>query len=428
MIECSILLRDSGIVGIVFRFKDPFNYYIFEMKQQGHGFKRIRQVIKGESKTLSEIQDGGYLQNIWYKIVVAFRQDFFEVHMCQENQNLPVDSMPLVIKAEAQELKKGKVGFLSNGQQGLYIDDFLIKPLDCIKEQDLPDIRYLPPECSRFKENYYGQMELRWKVYNPEYFFDGPSLWEFESNYMSKEKVIYQRTKVYSSSPEKTPTLAVLDFDKTCRNGVISFDFLAEGQGVVGLAFKLRSLSYLFLLEIGGEEEKFIQLRKRIDGKYSVLAKNFSVGYQMKQWHKVTIVMMGSLYKIYFSNSGEAPAQVFETIENSDILEGTIALATFRTEAAFDNIKMSPLTDWLQGNNDELMAQVQDGGLYEDDEYENDKKKETVDLDISHSNNKIQWVPCINTRTPEARKKYCEIRFEKEKNEILGCYVIFVLL
>ena len=350
-IEVSFLLRDSDIAGIVFRYKDPFNYYVFEIRQQGRGWKRIRQVIKGVSQTIAYVEDGGYLQNIWYKLVIIFRADEFIVKMAQENLNLPIDSIPTVIKTENQELKKGGVGFLTNGEQGLFIDGFTVKPLDCINEKDLPDIRYLPPECSRFKENYFGQMNLRWKVINPENFFDGPALWDFETNVVGKEKVIYQKTEIYSSNPEKLGTFAVLDFDKLCKSGAISVDFYAENQGMVGVAFKYMNKNYYYVLEVGGEDYKFIQIRKRIDGKYSTIAKNDSIGYQIRQWHKVTIVMMETLIKIYFSNVGEAPIQVFE-IENKDLLDGTIALSTFKTAAAFDNVKMSPLTDWIQGNGD----------------------------------------------------------------------------
>ena len=361
IIETSILLRDADIAGIVFRYKDAFNYYVFEMKQQGRGWKRIRQVIKGISQVIAYVEDGGYLQNIWYKLVVIFRSDEFIVKMAQENLHLPVESIPIVIKTENQELKKGGIGFLTNGLQGLYIDGFSVKPVDCISEPELPEIRYLPPECSRFKETYYGQMGLRWKVVNPDNFFDGPAIWDFEGEFLGKEKVIYQKTGIFSPNPEKIGTFAVLSFDKMCRNGVISIDFFAENQGIIGLAFKYVNSMYFYVVEVGGEDDKYVQIRKRIDGKYTTIAKNETIGYQLKTWHKITVVMMDSMYKVYFSNLGESPIEVFETSENKDILDGTIGLTTFKTEAAFDNIKMSPLSDWMQGNG-EIHTNLQ--GIY----------------------------------------------------------------
>lgn len=419
LIETSILLRDSDTMGILFRYKDAFNYYAFEMKQQGRGWKRIRKVVKGVSSIVSYVEDGGYLQNIWYKVILIFRSDEFIVKMAQENLNLPTDSIPIVIRTESQELKRGRVGFLTNGEQVFYIDGFSVKPLDCITEPEIPDIRYLPPECSRFKENYYGQMNLRWNVVNPENFFDGPALWDFETDFLGKEKVIYQKTGIFSPSPEKIATFAVLNFDKFCRNGVISVEFFAQNQGMVGVAFKYINSNNYYILEIGGDENKFIQMRKRINGKYSIISKNESIGYQIKQWHRVSIVMMDSIYTIYFSNVGEAPISIFDAIENKDLPEGTIALSTYKTEAAFDNVKISPFTDWMQGNTD-LLHSNQEAGLYEDEELEQNQKEKSKD-----DQKRITWAGCVNTRTPESRKKYCEVEFEKEESQILGCYVSF---
>ena len=52
------MMQGEGIVGVVFRAEDEFNFYIFEMKQ--NQYKRIRRVDKGESKILEQINDGGY--------------------------------------------------------------------------------------------------------------------------------------------------------------------------------------------------------------------------------------------------------------------------------------------------------------------------------------------------------------------------------
>ncbi len=81
--------------------------------------------------------------------------------MAEESRNLPADSMPVVIKAQDQEIARGKIGFLVNGMQGMYIDQIHAYPLDCITESEIAEITYLPPDCSRFKETYYGQFDSR---------------------------------------------------------------------------------------------------------------------------------------------------------------------------------------------------------------------------------------------------------------------------
>ena len=35
-----------------------------------NGFKRIRKIINGNSIVLEQKQDGGYLQDIWYRVFI----------------------------------------------------------------------------------------------------------------------------------------------------------------------------------------------------------------------------------------------------------------------------------------------------------------------------------------------------------------------
>jgi hypothetical protein len=65
------------------------------------------------------------------------------------------------MQVEDQDLVKGRIGFISNGLQGLYIDSISVYARNCIKEPELPDLYLIPPECARFRENYYGQLNLR---------------------------------------------------------------------------------------------------------------------------------------------------------------------------------------------------------------------------------------------------------------------------
>ena len=65
------MLRDSGEFGISFRYLDAFNYYVFEMgRNENGGFKRIRKFKNGEPEVLATLDDGGFLQNKWYILVI----------------------------------------------------------------------------------------------------------------------------------------------------------------------------------------------------------------------------------------------------------------------------------------------------------------------------------------------------------------------
>lgn len=59
--ESNILLKDNDEAGFIFRFKNLFNYYCFEIRQEGIGWKRIRKVTNGISKVISYVEDGGFI-------------------------------------------------------------------------------------------------------------------------------------------------------------------------------------------------------------------------------------------------------------------------------------------------------------------------------------------------------------------------------
>ena len=57
-----VLTRDDGILGMVFRVKDPFNYYVFEMIREAKGgYKQIRKFVNGKASVIFKLDDGGYL-------------------------------------------------------------------------------------------------------------------------------------------------------------------------------------------------------------------------------------------------------------------------------------------------------------------------------------------------------------------------------
>lgn len=74
----SFLSLDFGLLGVVFRYQDAFNYYILEFSRSvdsSQNFKRIRKIKNGISEDLFKINDGGFLENTWFfsiKFVLNF--------------------------------------------------------------------------------------------------------------------------------------------------------------------------------------------------------------------------------------------------------------------------------------------------------------------------------------------------------------------
>jgi hypothetical protein len=95
--------------------------------------------------------------------------------------------------------------------------------------------------------------------------------------------------------------LLELDFQKTFRDGVLEFEFLAEGQGIVSIAFRYVDKLNHYLLEIGGYLNQYIQLKKVIDGKSAIINKNDKVGYEHNIWYRVIITTNENQIKVFMN-------------------------------------------------------------------------------------------------------------------------------
>lgn len=64
-------------------------------------------------------------------------------------------------------------------------------------------------------------------------------------------------------------------------------EFLAEEDGYVGIHFRVKNQLTYYLLKIDGEKKKGVTLKKVLNGKYQVLAKDEANGYVKMKWHKI---------------------------------------------------------------------------------------------------------------------------------------------
>lgn len=57
---------------------------------------------------------------------------------------------------------RGRNGFMSNGNHGLFIDRFNTYATKCINIDTILEEKYIPPLCNRFIETYHGDFKIRW--------------------------------------------------------------------------------------------------------------------------------------------------------------------------------------------------------------------------------------------------------------------------
>jgi len=81
-----------------------------------------------------------------------------------ENDDSKYDSLPEVFSFEDHAHSRGLIGLTTNGNKDFYADNFILTPTPCILEADLPPIKYIPPTCNRYRENYKGAILQTWGV------------------------------------------------------------------------------------------------------------------------------------------------------------------------------------------------------------------------------------------------------------------------
>ncbi|HKQ36657.1 MAG TPA: Ig-like domain-containing protein, partial [Verrucomicrobiae bacterium] len=118
--NCSAVLRstDDDGIGVLFRFRDPTNYYKLEFDRQ-HDFRRLTKVLGGV-ETVIATQAGGYTQG----------QDLYVVIECKAAQiTASVDGEPLFGGPVTDaSLAAGTVGLYCWGNEGATFDNVWVVP------------------------------------------------------------------------------------------------------------------------------------------------------------------------------------------------------------------------------------------------------------------------------------------------------------
>ena len=149
---------EKGLVGLAFRYKDAFNYYILEIsrsKETSECFKRLRKVKDGISSELNRIEDGGFIENIWHKVEIKFKMDQIQVSIEEINSQNKIRN-PIVFQAYDGDLVYGTLALVVANITTISFQDIKFERSNCIdiNNNNQGNIVYQPNTCSRFKETY----------------------------------------------------------------------------------------------------------------------------------------------------------------------------------------------------------------------------------------------------------------------------------
>lgn len=469
-LKFSVLIQGTNNFGICFRYIDSFNYYIFEISNQGKGFKRVRKFTKGESETIDIKYDGGYLVDTWYNIKIRGTYSDFKIYMTTDNSVNMNDHYELVFHFSDNQLVHGSFAFASNGLKSLMIDNISAVHINCTdfdnkaREDTILNANVITPHCPRFREHLKSSYIFNWKKIDPLETINGPSNWEKIKNVDRREKVLAQTSKIEGLSPNQEGTLFMLNMtEKVCSKGKVSIKVKAQDKGIIGIIFRYNNgfdyssstmvkknskfnkisenfnknsnndsnYSY-YILEVSGgnsPNDKFVRLRKKVGNNFSLLAIRQLQGYAIDQWFKLVLIMDENKFNAYISDENGVDGnlkKVFENdVFNNEIKLGMVGLSTFKTRAFFYEISLESNENFEKNKFD---LEEETGRLYVEREKlalpELDKIGKTGAM-FSRLNghiNNFSWDVCLKYVSPKQKSKLCDMIF-KSKVEIDKCNV-----
>ena len=124
-------------------------------------------------------------------------------------------------------------------------------------------------------------------------------------------------------------------------------NFNADDDGYVGLIFRMKNKQNFYIIEVHGEVKLQSKLKKVVDGKYRQIALDDKTGYTKGKWYQLQVLMSGSTFRVYLQQINGTTLQLFgeDVLDEQPHNEGTIAISSFMTRAAYDNIQMFPQND-----------------------------------------------------------------------------------
>ena len=152
---------NENLLGIVFRYRDEFNYYAFILNQK-KGYKRLIKVSNGRYRKIAELRDGGLFLNDWFKVQIIVKTSNIRVRFGLDKNNLKYSDLPIVFNIDDYELREGTVGLLVNNNNQFYFDKLDVKPISCWTEWSANNkLDIIPHRASIYDEDYKGEIDKK---------------------------------------------------------------------------------------------------------------------------------------------------------------------------------------------------------------------------------------------------------------------------
>jgi hypothetical protein len=354
-ITMDIMTRSRGSCGVVFRMIDPFNFLALDINIE-EAYKRIIKVVNGNIEVLQKLDDGGMSQNNWFKLYIKGQKDKFEIRFGDDKKFTDYKASPKIFEFQDITLPRGEIGIFVNGNNNFYFDNFKVRPLYCQTKWEMnPDIKIMSDSSDIFDEYYNMNINLKYDVKQALNLQDGPGNWLYKQSIGGRDTVIYQTSRAHDNSDFSEGTMLIRKNKILNKNGSFDVEFRAEYQGVVGIIFKYKDENNYYTFEIGGGDDiskRFFQLRKKINGTFSLLKRFNSseeissvpfFGYEVNNWYSITILVKNDEIAVSGALIGTTAKSLILLVKDDSIPRGALGYSTNGTTCAFSEIGLLPI-------------------------------------------------------------------------------------
>jgi hypothetical protein len=400
--ELGVSLRsdDDHGIGVMFRYTDKDNYYLFVMDREMK-YRRLIKKAGGKSALLAE--DGvSYEKGVWYRL---------KIQAVGRHIKVSIDNAPL-FEVTDDSLKEGKVSLYCWGNQGAAFKELVAVPLgvdegpvekatalpaeaeakdsgsaiastttsneetatkdgasvkeapgnsvEIVEEAHLGDNYFdtltsgevgdaagdtLPPEAAPvYSEAFMGQKGVKQPL--PATFhvvddgeYDGPSLWSLEDG------VLYQKSNMYGGTelqedPVK-PGTYLLSGDMAWKDYVFTGKMLSRDDDAIGVMFRYQNNDRYYRFSMDSQRN-YRRLIKKVDGYVITLAED-AFRYEKNKWYAFKVILSGEHIQVFVNGS-----LVFD-VKDNEIPSGKIARYVWGNEgAAFKDFSVAPLEKGIE--------------------------------------------------------------------------------
>ena len=303
MINMDIRSGDEGSIGVMFRYTDTNNYYLFEMNRK-FKYTRLMKKTKGKGTLLAE-DDFAYATDTWYNLKISLFDKTIRVYLNDAQ----------VFNVTDKSLDQGKICFYSWDNPGSAFKDVSVLPLD-------QDTQAIP----RSVKSDYEIIDEGTR--------DGPSQWN------EKDGRLIQTSNIWGDAPSQAPFECpgtILVWKQGDTNFSFETDIRSSDNDDIGIILRYKDPSNYYRFSMNSQKS-YRRLVKKVNGVVTVLAED-KIPYQKDQWYTVKANLFNQRIQIL------ADGKPIVDVTDDSLKEGKVGFYCCENNGAeFDNIIFSSLT------------------------------------------------------------------------------------